>query len=169
MKTNEVFKNPNLGKTEDRHSGTEFDSTSFARSCSKLLQQLSSIRQHGSGRWEYGGGLWSTSAATDPMDLLFLRMLFHFHKGVPDHHPKAALLTPLRPHHRWRLLETVQESRFDNFVQRGRSGSTIGTAVGRLSHQKTGNEVLADLVPGVSGYRALVGHQTPTIQRLVDR
>ena len=41
MKTNEVFKNPNLGKAEDRHSGTEFDSTSFARSCSKLLQQLS--------------------------------------------------------------------------------------------------------------------------------
>lgn len=29
MKTNEVFKNPNLGKTEDRHSGTEFDSTSW--------------------------------------------------------------------------------------------------------------------------------------------
>ena len=32
-------------------------------------------------------------------------------------------------------------------VQRGRSGSTIGTAVGRLSHQKTGNEVLADPEP----------------------
>ena len=32
-------------------------------------------------------------------------------------------------------------------VQRGRRGSTIGTAVGRLSHQKTGNEVLADPEP----------------------
>ena len=39
-------------------------------------------------------------------------------------------------------------ARVPGHMQRGRSGPTIGTAVGRLSHQKTGNEVPAD--PGDS-------------------
>jgi|Cyp1metagenome_2_1107374.scaffolds.fasta_scaffold41484_3 hypothetical protein len=49
-------------------------------------------------------------AETRP-DLLFLRMLFHFHKGVPDHHPKAAwpgvsnMASLENPPEKWRFDE----------------------------------------------------------------